>query len=289
MGIDSSEPNILYNNGISQILQRTKIIDIIDDFHGLYTVSNTYISGRHRINFFFATKYISTIIDRSGINTFNEVTTSDHRGKFIDLRLCDFLKNAYASISNASSTKSVVKYKQHLKNIFINKLIIEKANILQEKLNTNSIIPNDFTQINELYNILTSGMLKAERMIVRVGLQYPWLPALAIAILQLSIWKLIKLELKTNTSKQTKLQQIITRLHNLDTQYPSTLIPYKHNNIKSINKKIKTSTNTLKTIKKNSRVLRDAFPTERIIEAKLDDNQKHVTYLTNLLLIKHQS
>ena len=168
-------------------------------------------------------------------------------------------------------------------------MLSKKQKSFQSKLNTNSITSNDFTKMNELYNLLTSGMLKAERMIVRIGLQYLRSPALAISILQLSIWKLIKLELKTNTSKQTKLQQIITRLHNLDTQYPSTLIPYKHNNIKSINKKIKTSTNTLKTIKKNSRVLRDAFPTERIIEAKLDDNQKHVTYLTNLLLIKHQS
>ena len=56
----------------------------------------------------------------------------------------------------------------------------------------------------------------------------------------------------------------------------------------SINKKIKTLTSTLKTIEKNTRVLQDAYLQERIIEAKLDDNQKHVAYLTNLLLIKHQ-
>ena len=87
------------------------------------------------------------------------------------------LKKSYASIFNSSSrilqptnTKSVVKYKQHLKHIVISKLVIEKAKILQAKLNTNSITPNDFTKINELDNLLTSGMLKAKRMIVRVGL-----------------------------------------------------------------------------------------------------------------------
>ena len=94
LGIDANEPNIIYNNGISQLLQRTKLIDIIDEFHGLYKVSNTYIRGHHRIYFFLATKYISIFIDISGITSFNEVTTSDYRRKFIDLRLRDFLKKS---------------------------------------------------------------------------------------------------------------------------------------------------------------------------------------------------
>ena len=59
-------------------------------------------------------------------------------------------------------------------------------------------------------------MLNAERMIIRPGLQYPWSYALAVAILQLSIWKLIKSELKTKTSRETILHQITSRLHNLD-------------------------------------------------------------------------
>ena len=58
--------------------------------------------------------------------------------------------------------------------------------------------------------------------------------------------------------------------------------------MKSINNKIKTLTNNLKSIKKNSRVLRVTFLKERILEAKLDDNKKHVTYLTNLILTEHQ-
>ena len=58
--------------------------------------------------------------------------------------------------------------------------------------------------------------------------------------------------------------------------------------MKSINSKIKTLINNLKTIKKNSRVLRVPFLNERIIEAKLDDNKKNVAYLTNLILIEQQ-
>ena len=77
--------------------------------------------------------------------------------------------------------------KQHLKSILNNKSVLEKAKLLQTKLTTNSIIPNDFHQINELNEMLTSGMLKAERMVTRYGLQYPWSRALAIAIRHLSI------------------------------------------------------------------------------------------------------
>ena len=181
-----------------------------------------------------------------------------------------------------------MKYKQHLKTIFTNKFFIEKATLLQAKLNTNYFISTDFSQINELDALLTSGMLKAERMIARYGLQHPWSPALVIAILKLSIWKLIKSELKTKTSRETKLQQITLRLHNLDNQYPSSIIPYKHNNMKSINKKIKTLTSTLKTTQKNSRLLRDAFLKERIIKTNIDDNHNNAIYLSNLLLIEHQ-
>ena len=57
--------------------------------------------------------------------------------------------------------------------------------------------------------------------------------------------------------------------------------------MKTINQYITALTKTLKATK-NSRSLRDTFLQERIIEAKLDDNQKHVTYLSNLLIIEYQ-
>ena len=72
LGIDANEPNILYNNGVSQLLQRIKLIDIIDEVHGLYKVPNTYIRGRNRFDFLISTEYIYTFIVRSGITQFNE-------------------------------------------------------------------------------------------------------------------------------------------------------------------------------------------------------------------------
>ena len=40
-------------------------------------------------------------------------------------------------------------------------------------------------------------MIKAERMIKKYGPQFHWSPKLAISILELTIWKLIKSALKT--------------------------------------------------------------------------------------------
>ena len=79
MGIDTNESNILYNNGVSQLLQRTNLFDIFDHKQGIYNEPNTHIRGRHRIDYTFCTEYISSFIDRSGYIFFNEVTTSDHR------------------------------------------------------------------------------------------------------------------------------------------------------------------------------------------------------------------
>ena len=55
LDIDANKPNKLYNNGVSQLLQRTQLIDTIDEFHWLYKVHNTYIRGRYRIDFFLST------------------------------------------------------------------------------------------------------------------------------------------------------------------------------------------------------------------------------------------
>ena len=180
-----------------------------------------------------------------------------------------------------------MKYKQYLKTILNNKSVPEKAKLLQAKINTNSITSTDFSQINELDELLTSGMLKAERMITRYGLQYPWSPALAIAIIQLSIWKLIKSELKTKTSRVTKVQQITTRLHNLDNQYPSSIIPYKYNTMNTINKHIRNLTNTLNATKQKL-TLTTGCISKRNNNRGEDDNHRHDTYLSNLLLIEHQ-
>ena len=53
LGINANEPNTLYNNRVSQLLHRTKLIDIIDYKHGPYKEPNTYVRERHRSDYIF--------------------------------------------------------------------------------------------------------------------------------------------------------------------------------------------------------------------------------------------
>ena len=126
-------------------------------------------------------------------------------------------------------------------------------------------------------------MIKVERMIKKYGPQFPWLPILAISIIKLAIWKLIKSALK-NTSRDTKIHQLTTRLHNLDNSYTTNTINHERTNIKIINKHIINSSKNLKQMQKK---YEDYFK-EKVQEAKIDGNNKHFTYLSNLIFIEHQ-
>ena len=65
-------------------------------------------------------------MDKSGITPFNEITSFDHRGLFLDLRLKAFLKKSYTTLPDHSSrqlqsshTNNVINYKQHLKHYVV--------------------------------------------------------------------------------------------------------------------------------------------------------------------------
>ena len=73
----------------------------------------------------------------------------------------------------------------------------------------------------------------------KYGPQFPWSPKLAAVILKLSIWKLVHSELKTNTSRDTKQQQLITRFHKLDSTFTTHIPTNERTNMKVINKHIK--------------------------------------------------
>ena len=80
-------------------------------------------------------------------------------------------------------------------------------------------------------------MIKVERIIKKYGPQFPWSQILATVILDLSIWKLIKSELKTKTSRASKLQRLTSRLQKLDNNYLKYIPTYERQNMKLINKK----------------------------------------------------
>ena len=180
VGIDANEANNQPKNCVDKLLQLTKLIDVISQQHGIRKGPNTHIRGRKHIEFFLCSEHIYTFIDKSGITPFNEITSSDHRGFFLDLRLKAFLKNAYFALPDHSSrplqssnTKNVLSYKRHLQSFVVHHKIIEQATEIQKKLVNKSITSKDYIIINKLDTFLTKSMIKAERMITKYGPQFP--------------------------------------------------------------------------------------------------------------------
>ena len=147
VGIHSNKENDKPNNEVDKLLHLTKLIDVIIQQHGSCKELNTYIRGRKRIYFLLYSRHIYTFIDKSGITPFNELTSSDHRGLFTDIRLQAFLKNSYISLPDhssrsihSSSIKKVITYKRYLQDYVVTHQITKKAADLQKK-STKLLLP----------------------------------------------------------------------------------------------------------------------------------------------------
>lgn len=86
------------------------------------------------------------------------------------------------------------------------------------------------------------------------------------------------------TSRKIKSQQLTSRLHNLDNNYPSSIDSYERYNMKTINKNIKPSYKQLRNTLKNHDQCKTSFKTKNT-RSNLDHNSKYVKYLSNLIRI----
>ena len=67
-------------------------------------------------------------------------------------------------------------------------------------------------EINDLNDLITKGMIASKNKILNRQNQYPWSPTLEQAILEVSLWKLIKSEINNEVSKEMQIQRIIGQL-----------------------------------------------------------------------------
>ena len=68
-------------------------------------------------------------------------------------------------------------------------------------MQNNSLTIGDMKAINELDDIITSGMLMSERKIKKKLDQHPWSRTLTNAILEVILWKLINSKLRIEFPK----------------------------------------------------------------------------------------
>ena len=109
------------NSGISNLISFTQLCDPIFIIHGEHKEPNTYIRGSDRIDYILCTPKLLKYILRCGILPFEMATTADHRGEYLDIRLCKFLQDHSQEHQeriqrrlHSTFTKGVIKYKDYL-------------------------------------------------------------------------------------------------------------------------------------------------------------------------------
>lgn len=135
------------------------------------------------------------------MTTYDEISSSDHRGKFLDIQMRKFLANSFLEVTDHTSRKlretvGFVTYKQHLMNFTTTNKIFDRTNNFNDKLSKDKLTPDDIKEINDLDELITKEMLASEDKIRKRQNHYPWSPILEKAILEVSLWKFNISELK---------------------------------------------------------------------------------------------
>ena len=101
--IDANE--YIHSNlgGITTLIDKTKMIYPITNIHGTTDEPNKYKRGTARIYFILCTMGISRFITRSGILPFDFITTTDHRGLYIEIQLKLYLQDPLYTINDMTS------------------------------------------------------------------------------------------------------------------------------------------------------------------------------------------
>ena len=120
--MDGNEPLINASGGIAKICRNCQLFDPLDHTHGNTCDSKSFLRDLDRIDFILCSMDILITILRCGMTGFNDITTSDHCGFFLDLSRDVILKGKTATIPSpfeiqlqSKSPKSVRKYKHYLK------------------------------------------------------------------------------------------------------------------------------------------------------------------------------
>ena len=151
-----------------------------------------------------------------GMTAFNEVTTTDHCGGFLDLLGTIVLRNRSTPIPSpfdrrlqSNSPIAVRKYKKYLKKNITKRNIEEKLEILVTISKNRKLNDNEEKQFNYLDMNITGIMLKAEKKIVGQVNKSPWSPILHDAVRTVSIWRTLLKQFKPKMCHQSQLKFLL--------------------------------------------------------------------------------
>lgn len=161
--MDANEDMHSQPGTLQTFLQDTELADII---YGCFATAEhqpppTYKRGRSCIDYAFATSDILPYVRHCGYTRYDEVTSSDHRGLFIDLSMNEFLQcqpPAMATPDNrilaTSNPRNVRCYKAALYKYLHDHQWFQRMQDLRQELSS----PIDSTQLQRLREQAQAGL-----------------------------------------------------------------------------------------------------------------------------------
>ena len=121
LSIDGNDSINNATGGKAKLYRDCKLFDSFDRRHRNNNNAKLYLGGSHKIDFIFCTVNILATVKKCGMIGFNEITTSDHCGLFMDVSRDVLLNDKITSIPfplekkvKSNSPTSVNKYKKYL-------------------------------------------------------------------------------------------------------------------------------------------------------------------------------
>ena len=172
---------------------------------------------------------------------------------------------------NDKKPESVCIYKTKPLKYIITNNIISRTNIIQEKIDSHTLTIANMNEVNEIDEIITKGMLLAEKSICFHRNNHPWSPTLVKAILDVQLWKTTISIVLNKQSRKKSIDNIINRM----THYNHSPKNIHCTNIKLLSKYLRESKKHLKGIKHEATNHREVHLTQLADEEFIFGNIKH--------------
>ena len=136
--------------GIAKVCKGCKLFDPLFQKHEKSIEGPSHINGSERIDFIFVTDKLLPFIKVCGPTAFNELTTSDHKGLYIEISREEIRKRLESNSSSpftrnvqSNNSQAIRKYKRKLE-VNINKFNIkERIEKLYTIVKLNKLNNND--------------------------------------------------------------------------------------------------------------------------------------------------
>ena len=180
-------------NLMASICANTELAEAIDHLHPSAEHIPTYIRGQRRLDYCLMSHSLLPSIAAAGINRFHEISESDHRALFLDLRVDHlfYLTTPIVSpgLRHIHSESAEAERFVHLvySHLIIHNVFSKFDSFLKLPLDH----PTPYVLANQIDTQLTCGILAAERKISRPP-RPPWSEELHQASRQVRLWKIAR-------------------------------------------------------------------------------------------------